>query len=152
MSFPLVDDLVNVTEFKQLCQDIRGFGYESEVHQIFVTPPPQSLAISMPCPMSQGYHAMTERNSVIDSDWVDCRRNCQKKKMSQGYHAMTMTFGACLCTATSPHHLVLSCSVARLPCYDKGGGSQGFCTMTAPPYWHCPLGLITALLCKWHVW
>ncbi|KAK0238580.1 hypothetical protein EDD85DRAFT_827342, partial [Armillaria nabsnona] len=59
-----------------------------------------------------------------------------------GYRATTMAFEACLCTATSPHHLVLSSStVARLPRYDEGGGSQGFRATTTPSYWHCPLGL-----------
>ncbi len=48
---------------------------------------------------------------------------------------------------------MLSSSVARLPRYDEGGGSQGFRATTAPSYWHWPLGLqasglITAPLCN----
>ncbi|PBL00314.1 hypothetical protein ARMGADRAFT_1006532 [Armillaria gallica] len=70
-----------------------------------------------------------------------------------------MAFEACLCTAISPHHLVLSSStVARLPRYDEGGR-----VARLPRYDHpillalsfrpsaSGLGLITAPLCKRHV-
>ncbi|PBK99580.1 hypothetical protein ARMGADRAFT_510104 [Armillaria gallica] len=52
-----------------------------------------------------------------------------------------MAFEACLCTATSPHHLVLSSSIARLPRYDRP-------ILLALAFRPSASGLITAPLCN----
>ncbi len=113
-----------------------------------------SLALSC---ITRPLHYNRRRNSVIDSDWENCRRNWRKKKgdVARLSHYNNSIWSMLMhCNFATPfgvvlfnHHKATTLwwrgRVAGLPCYDHPILLALSLRPSAP-------GLITAPLCKWH--